>query len=108
MEGVGVKKPDDPSVTGKSHLTGATGAAAGGHHVGGRHKLQRSGQVTLPDETRQKLSELRRDFLNDELTEKGYMIRKGKILGIYAPDSAFCYINDSKSTVLGLVTFMVF
>ena len=89
-------------------MTGATtssaAAAAGGHHAGNsKHKLLRSGQVTLPDETRQKLGELRRDFLNDELTEKGYMIRKGKILGIYAPDSAFCHISDSKSNEL--VTF---
>jgi len=109
MDVVGAKKADDPSATGKSHLTGATtssaaAAAAGGHHAGNsKHKLLRSGQVTLPDETRQKLGELRRDFLNDELTEKGYMIRKGKILGIYAPDSAFCHISDSKSNEL--VTF---
>lgn len=84
----------------KDTAAAATGTAAGtswGEAGVTRRSYQRKGQITLPDETRQKLAELHRDYLNEELTEKGYKIRKGKLLTLYASGRAFCEISETKS-----------
>jgi len=88
------------ATTAAATAAAASSSASASHarHGHPQHpRLHRKGQISLPDETRLKLSELHRDYVNDELTEKGYKIRKGKVLTISASVKAFCQITETKS-----------
>lgn len=69
-------------------------------------KFHRKGQLSLPDETRHKLAELTREYLNEELTEKGFKIRKAKILAVFANEASFCYISETKRKLPLLLTIL--